>query len=158
DYCTDGPDYCNGYGGDFGLWMRSRFSEAGRNGNIIRNNVFVNTYGAAVAFTNQNFPTSNLPATPPMILNNTFIVEGDRNYQTGTNASVTVNILDGDGWASSGAHAIIKNNIFYRKTASATGSSVFHIASGSLTDTEIDYNNWGGVNVSWAVGAGQPIT
>ena len=41
---------------------------------------------------------------------------------------------------------------------SATGSSLIDISAESLATSEMDYNNWGGVNAAWLVGASYRTT
>ena len=151
DACTDGPDLCEGYTGSFGLTMRGRYAYPNLNGNIVRNNVFVNTYGQGLFFNDLEQSSAYPPATPHQIVNNTFIIPADADYMSGRDAWVPVRIWG--TWASPTVRGIIKNNIFLRTVPSATGSSLLDISAASLANTDIDYNNWGGANVAWLVGA-----
>jgi hypothetical protein len=155
--CDDGPDECHGYAGQLGVAFSSLNAYPNKNGTIVRNNIFVNVYGQGLVFdiaSNGPSAAANAPATPHMIVNNTFIIKGDPDYMPQSrNSIVPVSVMD--NWATSSARGIIKNNIFYRETTSATGSAMFWISAESLANTDIDYNNWGGANVGWLVGADQ---
>ncbi len=156
DYCVGGPDRCSGYAGHFGVTMRTRYALPNLNGNIVRNNVFVNTYAHGLLFNDLEQPSPYPPVTPHQIVNNTFIIAADADYLSGRDHWVPVMVMG--NWASSAARGLIKNNIFHRAAASATGSSLFHISSESLANTEIDYNAWGGINPAWLVGASYRTT
>jgi hypothetical protein len=151
DACTDGPDLCRGYTGSFGVTMRGRYAHPNKNGNIVRNNVFVNTYGQGLFFNDLEQSSAYPPATPHQIVNNTFIIPADADYTSGRDAWVPVRVWG--TWASPSVRGIIMNNIFYRSVPSATGSSLLDISAASLANTVMDYNNWGGANVAWLVGA-----
>jgi hypothetical protein len=151
DYCIDGPDRCSGYAGSFGVTMRTRYASPNQNGHIVRNNVFINMYAQALFFNDLEVPSAYPPATPHQIVNNTFIIPADAAYLSGRDAWVPVRIWG--NWGSPSVRGIVKNNIFYRAAASATGSSLVEISAASLANSDIDYNNWGGANVAWLVGA-----
>ncbi len=62
DYCTgSGPDRCSGFGGNFGVTMRTRSDQPNQNGNIVRNNVFVNMYAQALFFNDMELPSRIRP-------------------------------------------------------------------------------------------------
>ena len=151
DYCVDGADRCSGYTGSFGVTMRTRSASPNQNGNIVRNNVFVNAYAQALFFNDLEQPSPYAPGTPHQIVNNTFIVPADARYLSGRDSWIPVSVWG--NWASPAVRAIVKNNVFRRSGPSATGTSLFEISAESLTNTKIDYNDWGGTTPAWLVGA-----
>ena len=151
DYCIDGADQCSGYTGAFGVTMRTRSASPNQNGNIVRNNVFVNAYAQALFFNDLEQPSPYAPGTPHQIVNNTFIVPADARYLSGMDSWIPVSVWG--NWASPAVRAIVQNNVFRRSAASATGTSLVQISAESLANTNIDYNDWGAATPAWLVGA-----
>ena len=151
DYCVDGADRCSGYTGSFGVTMRTRSASPNQNGNIVRNNVFVNAYAQALFFNDLEQPSAYAPGTPHQIVNNTFIAPADARYLSGTDSWIPVSVWG--NWASPAARAIVQNNVFRRSAPSATGTALFQISTESLANTTIDYNDWGAATPAWLVGA-----
>ena len=151
DYCVDGANQCSGYTGAFGVTMRTRSASQNQRGNIVRNNVFVNAYAQALFFNDLEQPSPYAPGSPHQIVNNTFIAPADARYLSGMDSWIPVSVWG--NWASPAARAIVKNNVFRRSAPSATGTSLFQISTESLTNTSIDYNDWGADTPAWLVGA-----
>jgi hypothetical protein len=155
-YCG-GPSRCGGLEGRMALAVPVRYVNPGVNGAIIRNNLFLNTYANAIRagfFLNyQGEPDPPYaPATPPMIVNNTFHVKGDYTQAQFTSEPVPIVWLWKHWNAADGTKGIFKNNIFVRDTPSANNVPLLRIDPEVLPEVDIDYNNWGGQNGIWRLG------
>jgi hypothetical protein len=155
-YCASSTS-CGGLEGRMALAVPTRFSDPSVHGAIIRNNVFENVYANAIrtgSFSDTYPPYK--PATPGMIVNNTFHVKGD--FRTAASSGLPIiwfwDSLLPSTWsmdAADGSKFQFKNNIIVRDTPSAASLPLLAIDARVAGQVDVDYNNWGGQNGVWKI-------
>jgi hypothetical protein len=149
---------CGALGQQLSLAIPTRFPNASDKGAIIRNNVFENVYNNSLQTGTFIAPggvgTLGKPATAGMIVNNTFHVKGDAR-SPGVGAIIQFWATAYPNWTMDGADGskfLFKNNIMVRDTTSAGQFPLLQIDPVFAGQTDIDYNDWGGINGVWKVG------